>query len=163
VTAEPRKAILIATVELGFFIGIKKICGRVKMKNLILIVDDHPDLVELLQKALEFFGYEVLVAKNGSEAVEIAHSKLPDLIVMDIFMPLMNGIKATSLIRLNPKTKHIPILAATANAAEGDRERCLAAGCDDYIPKPFTYQKLIAVINELLKCRGKQSMSEEIH
>jgi CheY-like chemotaxis protein len=130
------------------------------MKKLILIVDDAPDLIEILQLTLEFFGYEVLVAKNGLEAVEIAHLKLPDLIVMDMFMPLMNGIQATSLIRLNPKTKDIPILAATANAAAGDRERCLAAGCDDYISKPFTHQKLIAVINGLLKRSGEQSVSK---
>jgi CheY-like chemotaxis protein len=132
------------------------------MRELILIVEDHADLLELSQKTLEFFGYEVLVAKNGLEAVEITHSKLPDLIVMDIFMPVMDGIRATSLIRLNPKTKDIPILAATANAAQGDRERCLAAGCNDYISKPFSYQNLIAVINGLLLERGeKQSMSGE--
>jgi two-component system cell cycle response regulator DivK len=132
------------------------------MKKLILIVDDSPDLLELSQMALEFFGYEVLAAKNGLEAVEIGHLKLPDLIVMDMFMPIMDGLRATSLLRLNPKTKDIPILAATANAAHGDRERCLAAGCNDYISKPFSYQKLIAVINALLLERGeKQSMSEE--
>jgi two-component system cell cycle response regulator DivK len=129
------------------------------MKKLILIVDDCPDLLELSQMALEFFGYEVLAAKNGLEAVEIAHLKLPDLIVMDMLMPVMDGLQATSLIRLNPKTKHVPILAATANA---DRERCLAAGCNEYISKPFSYQKLIVVINGLLLERDKkQSMSEE--
>lgn len=132
------------------------------MKKLILIVDDAPDLIELLQIALEFFGYEVLVAQNGLEAVEIAHAKLPDLIVMDMFMPVMDGIQATSLLRLNPKTKDIPIVAATANAADGAQERCLAAGCDDYISKPFSHQKLIAVINELLKSGRKETISEAL-
>lgn len=131
------------------------------MKKLILIVDDQPDLVELLQMTLEFFGFEVLVAKNGLEAVEITHLKLPDLIVMDIFMPVMDGIQATSLIRLNPKTKAIPILAATANAVTGDRERCLAAGCDDYILKPFSYQELAAAIEKLLKGRESKVVPKE--
>jgi two-component system cell cycle response regulator DivK len=130
------------------------------MKKRILVVDDSPDLTELLQIVLEFSGYEAVVAQNGLEAVEIAHSKLPDLIVMDMFMPVMNGLQATSLIRLNPKTKHIPIVAATANATAGDRERCLAAGCNDYISKPFSHQKLVALIEEVLKRGRKQSMSE---
>lgn len=131
------------------------------MKELILIVDDNPDLVELLQVPLKIFGYEVLVASNGLEAVEIAHLKLPDLIVMDMFMPVMDGIQATSLMRLNPKTKDIPILAATASAAPGDRERCLAAGCDDYISKPFSYRELAAAIEKLLKGRESKVVPKE--
>jgi CheY-like chemotaxis protein len=132
------------------------------VKKLILIVDDHPDLVEMLEIALKFFGYEVLVAHNGLKAIEIATLKLPDLIVMDMFMPVMNGIQATSLIRQDPTTKDIPILAATANAAPEYRERCIAAGCDDYISKPFTHQKFIALINKLLGRSKKPSGSKKI-
>jgi len=145
----------------AFFWNYNRYAGGVKMKKLILVVDDNPDLTELLQIALEFFGYEAIAAKNGAEAVEIAHSKLPDLIVMDMFMPVMNGIQATSLIRMNPKTKDIPIIAATANAAQGDRDRCLAAGCNEYLSKPFSNQRLVTLIEEILKCGENQSASEE--
>jgi two-component system cell cycle response regulator DivK len=132
------------------------------MKKLILIVDDHPDLVQMLEIALKFFGYEVLVAYNGLKAIEIATLKSPDLIVMDMRMPIMNGIQAISLIRQDPTTKNIPILAATANAMPGDRERCLAAGCDGYISKPFSYKKFVALINGLLRRSKKPIVSKEV-
>ena len=111
--------------------------------------DDH-DTAELMQMELEGLGYEVRVAKNGVEGVEIAISELPDLIVMDIRMPKMDGLQAASLIRSDPKTKGIPILAATVNVLPGDREKCLASGCSGYISKPFTHRQLGAAIAKLL-------------
>ncbi len=121
------------------------------MQKRILLVEDDPGTIDVMQLELEFLGYEVTVAKNGVEGVEMAISQLPDLIVMDIRMPKMDGLQAASLIRSNPKTKDIPILAATVNALPGDREKCLNAGCDDYIAKPFTYRELGGAIDRLLR------------
>ncbi|MEK7335343.1 MAG: response regulator, partial [Candidatus Binatota bacterium] len=89
------------------------------MKRKILLVEDHPANVEMLTMGLEFLGYAVTVAGDGNEAVEMAASQLPDLIVMDILLPNVNGLEAASRIRSNPKTRVIPILAATALAMPG--------------------------------------------
>lgn len=121
------------------------------MQTRILLVEDDPGTVELMQQELEVLGYEVTVAENGVEAVKMAISQLPDLIVMDIRLPKMDGLQATTLIRDNPNTGNIPILAATVNALAGDREKCLEAGCNDYIAKPFTHRELGAAIKRLLK------------
>jgi CheY-like chemotaxis protein len=121
------------------------------MQTRILLVEDDPGTVEVMQQELEFLGYEVTVAENGVEAVKMAISQLPDLIVMDIRLPKMDGLRAATLIRDNPNTGNIPILAATVNALAGDREKCLEAGCNDYIAKPFTHRELGAAIKRLLK------------
>jgi CheY-like chemotaxis protein len=105
----------------------------------------------VLQKELEFLGYESMIAEDGRKAVDLASSYLPDLILMDISLPKMDGLEAASLIRKDPKTETIPILAATARALPGDREKCLQGGCDDYIAKPFTHRELGAAIKRLLK------------
>ena len=114
-------------------------------------MEDEPNTIELMQLELEVLGYEVTVAENGVEGVEMAVSLLPDIIVMDIRMPKMDGLQAATRIRQNPKTKDIPILAATAKAMPGDREKCLAAGCDGYIAKPFPYKELGFAVERLLK------------
>lgn len=121
------------------------------MKKKILLVEDNPATVDVIQKELEFLGYDSIVAEDGKEAVEKAASYLPDLIIMDISLPKMDGLEASSLIRKNPKTQSIPILAATARALPGDREKCLQAGCDDYIAKPFTHRELGVAMKKLLK------------
>ncbi len=121
------------------------------MKKKILLAEDNLATVDVMQKQLEFLGYESIVAQDGKEAVEVAASYLPDLIIMDMSLPKMNGLEVASLIRKDPKTQSIPILAATAKALPGDREKCLQAGCDDYIAKPFTHRELGAAIRKLLK------------
>ena len=121
------------------------------MKRKILLVEDNPATIDVIQKELEFLGYESVVAEDGKEGVEKASSYLPDLIIMDISLPKMDGLEASTAIRKNPKTQTIPILAATARALPGDKEKCLQAGCDDYIAKPFTHRELGAVIKKLLK------------
>jgi two-component system cell cycle response regulator DivK len=121
------------------------------MKKKILLVEDNPATVDVIQKELDFLGYDCIVAKDGKEAVEKADSYLPDLIIMDISLPKMDGLEASSLIRKNPKGQSIPILAATARALPGDKEKCLQAGCNDYIAKPFTHRELGAAIKKLLK------------
>ena len=127
------------------------------MKKKILLVEDHPANIEMLRMGLEFLGYAVAVAENGKEAVEMAAAELPDLIVMDILLPNLNGLEAASRIRSNPKTKSIPILAATALAMPGDMEKCLESGCDAYIAKPFTPKQLAAAIEKLLKDHSEPS------
>ena len=127
------------------------------MKRKILLVEDHPANVEMLTMGLEFLGYAVTVAGDGNEAVEMAASQLPDLIVMDIILPNLNGLEATSRIKSNPKTRAIPILAATALAMPGDMEKCLESGCDAYLAKPFTPKQLAAAIEKLLKDRSEPS------
>ncbi|HEX2385511.1 MAG TPA: response regulator [Candidatus Binatia bacterium] len=116
----------------------------------VLLVEDHPDTSELIRHELSFGGYDVLIAEDGREAVS-ASLLLPDLIIMDMRLPRMNGFEATKRIRENPKTATIPILAATALNGPGDRERCLAAGCDDYIAKPFTHKELLEMLSKLLE------------
>jgi len=121
------------------------------MKKKILLVEDNPATVDVMQKELEFLGYESAIALDGKEAVDRAASYQPDLIIMDISLPKMDGLVASALIRKGPKTHSIPILAATARALPGDREKCLQSGCDDYIAKPFTHRELGAAIKKLLK------------
>ena len=121
------------------------------MKRKILLVEDNPATVDVILKELEFLGYESIVAEDGKEGVDKAASQMPDLIIMDISLPKMDGLEATSMIHKNPKTQSIPILAATARALPGDKEKCLQAGCDDYIAKPFTHRELGAAIKKLLK------------
>jgi CheY-like chemotaxis protein len=96
-------------------------------------------------------GYEVKLARDGLEAVEMASSQLPDLILMDITLPRMDGLQAASRIRKNPETQTIPILAVTARAMQGDQQKCLASGCDGYISKPFTVKELKGAIATVLK------------
>lgn len=124
------------------------------MKKRVLLAEDHPGTIEVMQQELEVLGYEVTVAENGLEAVEKATAEVPDVIVMDMLMPIMNGFEAASQIRQNPKTKNIPILASTALARPGDREKCLGSGCSGYITKPFTHRQLGAAINELFEGQG---------
>ena len=121
------------------------------MKRRVLLVEDHPETMEVMRQELEFLGYDVTVAKDGIEAVEMATSEPPDVIVMDIIIPKMDGLQAVSQIRNNPKTQDIPILAATALARPGDREKCLEVGCDGYIAKPFTYKQLGDAIERVLE------------
>lgn len=121
------------------------------MKKKILLVEDNPATIDVIMKEVEFLGYDCIVAEDGKKGVDMTSSRHPDLIIMDISLPKMDGLEAATLIRNNPKTQSIPILAATARALPGDREKCLEAGCDDYIAKPFTHRELGAAIKRLLK------------
>jgi CheY-like chemotaxis protein len=120
------------------------------MQRLVLLVEDSETTVLVMQMQLELLGYRVTIARNGAEAVAKAAAELPDIIVMDMQMPVMSGMEAAARIRQDPKTKSIPILAATAKAMSGDREKCIASGCDAYLTKPFTHRVLGAEIQKLL-------------
>ncbi len=120
------------------------------MTKKILIVEDNPEVVELMQMILEYMGYAPIVAKNGKEALNLAASSLPDLILLDITLPDMDGFAAARQIRHNPKINSIPILATTGRVSLRDQEKCLRSGCNDYISKPFTLEKLVSRIEKLL-------------
>ena len=116
----------------------------------ILIVDDNPDVREVLQCQLKMLGYLVISAENGYVAIEKATVEQPDLILMDIMMPGMDGWQASRAVRANPDTKDIPILAATAMCRRADLNACLEAGCNGYIVKPFTMMELKEKIGQLI-------------
>jgi two-component system cell cycle response regulator DivK len=112
------------------------------MTKKILIVEDNAMNRALLMAILKPDGYELLTAENGQLGVEIATRELPDLILMDVMLPVMNGYDATRKIKANPATRHIPIVAVTANAVPTERDRALDAGCDGYITKPVDTRAL---------------------
>ena len=121
------------------------------MEKKILIVDDNADLLRILALQLKSEGYRTVQAVNGKEAVHIATMELPDLILMDIMMPVMSGLEATSLIRQELKTRSIPIIAVTAKISIEDRKEIIRGGCDDFLSKPYTTQELTSCIEKLLK------------
>ncbi len=116
----------------------------------VLVVEDHPDMLEVLTWQMEMLGFCVITAKHGKEGVNKAIEEKPQLILMDIMMPGMDGREATRLIRANPETRDIPILAATVLFRESDLKDCLEAGCNDFIVKPFTFQELQGKIQEFI-------------
>lgn len=117
----------------------------------ILYVEDNFQNKRLVRKILTAKGFEILEAEDGVTGVEMALEEKPDLILMDISIPGIDGIEATRRIKANEEVNQIPIVALTANAMRGDRERFLAAGCDDYLPKPISTQELLRVIREHLE------------
>jgi len=119
------------------------------MKKKILIAEDNPVVNKVLQLVLKP-RYETIPAMDGKQAVDIAATQLPHLILMDIIMPVMNGYQATRLIRQNPTTGSIPIIAVTALSSLEEKDECFLSGCDDYIGKPFSTQDLVLRIEQLL-------------
>ena len=116
----------------------------------VLIIEDHPDMRELLGWQIELMGYVPISAKHGKEGLEKAIAEKPELILMDIMMPGMDGWEAARTLRANPETKDIPILAATALFRDSDLNSCMEAGCNGYIIKPFTFLELQSKIRELI-------------
>lgn len=117
---------------------------------LILLAEDNPANISTIVSYLEAKGYHVLLARNGQEAVELTQAESPDLILMDIQMPGMDGIEAMQQIRRDSRLVHIPIIALTALVMKGDRERCLEAGANDYLSKPVKLKQLAAMIHQFL-------------
>ncbi|MCP4655774.1 MAG: response regulator [bacterium] len=116
----------------------------------ILVVEDHEMNRELITRKLRREGYEVLTAVDGAEGVDAAEQHLPDLIVMDIALPILNGYEAARVLRQSKKTRHIPILGLSAHAMTGDADKALAAGCNDYDTKPIDWKRLLGKISTLL-------------
>ncbi len=116
----------------------------------ILIIEDHSDMRELLTWQVELMGFAAVSAKQGTEGLEKAQSENPDMIILDIMMPGMDGWEAAREIRRNPATQNIPILAATALFRDTDLKTCMESGCNGYIVKPFTFQELQAKVKEMI-------------
>ncbi len=113
------------------------------MKQTILIADDDKKSIKLLRDVLQASGYFVAVARDGRETVALAQARKPDLILMDIRMPVMDGIAAMKKLRANPNTDRIPIIAITAHAMRGDKERFIQQGFDDFLAKPVDIHVLL--------------------
>ena len=116
----------------------------------ILVVEDHADMRELLAWQIELMGYVPITARLAKEGIEKAVAEQPDLILMDVMMPEMDGREAVRELRARPETKDIPILAATALFRTTDLKSCLDAGCNGYIIKPFTFQELQVKLREFI-------------
>ena len=120
------------------------------MNEKILIVDDNPSHMRLIEMVLRAKGYTLLQATDGDEALDVALRELPDLIIMDIQLPKMSGLEVTKKLRETPAFSHIPIIALTAYAMKGDKERFIDGGCDAYLSKPINTRELPRVIAEML-------------
>ncbi len=120
----------------------------------ILIVEDNMDTYELVRFILEKNGFETFLAMNGRDGVTAVNAQKPDLIIMDLSMPEMDGWTATRLIKSNPATTDIPLIALTANALPGDRKRALDAGCNEYITKPMDLMDLLETVQNWIKKQG---------
>ena len=117
----------------------------------LLLVEDHEPALVAVSDYLACVGFKVAVARNGADAVESCRRSLPELVLMDVQMPLMDGLEATQKIRELPGGRDVKVLAFTALAMQDDQTRCLAAGVDAYLSKPFRFSELLALINRLLQ------------
>ena len=120
------------------------------MMATILVVEDNEENWDMLSRRLKRRGYRVVHAADGQQAVEMAARERPDLILMDVSLPVMDGLVATRCIRAHVETQATPIIAVTAHATSADRDRALLAGCDDYHPKPVELPRLLAQMEALL-------------
>jgi two-component system cell cycle response regulator DivK len=120
------------------------------VKGRVLIVEDQEDLRDVLRMALEGAGYSVIEAQNGREGVEKAVHERPDLVIMDIQMPVLDGYDATREIKSSPDISRTPIIALSSFAMKGDEEKARAAGCDDYVTKPFSPKQMVALVHNYI-------------
>jgi len=116
----------------------------------ILLVEDNEMNRDMLSRRLSRKGFEVVIAEDGQKGLESAQSETPDLILMDMSLPVLDGWEATRRLKASPVTKGIPIIALTAHAMAGDKEKSLEAGCDDYDTKPIDLPRLLQKIQQLL-------------
>ncbi|RJR26231.1 MAG: response regulator [Candidatus Latescibacterota bacterium] len=121
-------------------------------KGKILVVDDEVNITQILQFSIGAEGFEVLTAQNGEEAIEKARREQPDLIILDIMMPKIDGYEACRILKANPLTRNIPVVLLTAKGREIDKRLGFEVGATDYIVKPFSPNKLIERIHRLLSC-----------
>ena len=115
----------------------------------ILYVEDNDDNIWMLERRLRRAGFDVVIARDGAQGVAMALAEQPSLILMDMGLPVLDGSEATRKIKAAPETKHIPVIALTSNAMTGDREKALAAGCDDFDTKPVDMARLLGKIQAL--------------
>ena len=123
----------------------------------LLLVEDNEMNRDMLSRRLIRRGYEVAIAVDGDEGVTMAQSEKPDLVLMDMSLPVIDGWEATRRIKSSDETRHLPVIGLTAHAMAGDREKALEAGCDDYDTKPIELERLIGKIEALLPGGAKTS------
>ena len=123
--------------------------------NRVLLVEDNEMNRDMLSRRLQRRGFEILIAVNGQEGISTAEAQLPDLILMDMSLPVIDGWDATRRLKSNPVTAHIPILALTAHAMDGEREKALNAGCNDFDTKPVELERLLEKMEMLLGQKGQ--------
>jgi two-component system phosphate regulon response regulator PhoB len=126
----------------------------------ILVVDDEEDILELVRYNLEKGGFQVSCAETGTDALRKARAELPDLILLDLMLPGLDGLEVTSLLKNDSKTRHLPIIMLTAKGSEADIVRGLEAGADDYIAKPFSPKVLVARARAVLRRKGRDTVEE---
>jgi two-component system cell cycle response regulator DivK len=120
-------------------------------RKCILVVEDQPDSRQIIRDMLASTDYEITEAENGEEALAAITKQRPDLILMDVQMPIMDGYTATRQIKADAALRSIPIIAVTSYALSGEEKKARAAGCDDYVPKPFSPRQLLAKIRDYLQ------------
>jgi two-component system cell cycle response regulator DivK len=121
------------------------------MSATILYIEDNPMNMRLVRKMLKMGGYDMIEAVNGLDGLAMAAQERPMLILLDINLPDIDGTEVTAQLKANSELRHIPVIAVTANAMSGDRERFLEAGCDGYISKPLSKETLLETVAELLE------------
>jgi CheY-like chemotaxis protein len=131
------------------------------MPHLILLVEDNEDNQIIYRTMLEHFGYEVITACDGEEGVRLARERKPDLILMDISIPLLDGWEATRILKDDAATRHIPIIALTAHALASDRAKAAAVGCDGYLSKPAEPKLVVQEVEKLLATRSAPPRSKD--
>ena len=123
----------------------------------ILLVEDHQEIWDFLSRRLKRRGYEVLVAEDGQQGLDMARTESPDLLLLDMNLPVMDGWTVAQTLKADAASKHIPIIALTAHAMAGDRDKAIAAGCDDYHAKPVDFSQLLNQIEAALATRSPTS------
>ncbi len=126
------------------------------MANKILLVEDHEEIWDFLSRRLKRRGFEVVVAQDGEEGLRLAQSEQPDVVLLDMNLPVMDGWTVAKHLKQNSATARIPIIALTAHALSGDREKALGAGCNDYHPKPVDFSRLLSQIDAALGASAAQ-------
>lgn len=121
------------------------------MTKTVLCVEDNPTNLLLVARIVEAEGHHLLQARTGPEALALLEKQVPDIILLDINIPDVDGLEVARQIKTDNRLKHIPLIATTANVLVGDRERCLDAGCDDYLPKPLDIRQLRQIMRGFLQ------------
>jgi CheY-like chemotaxis protein len=127
------------------------------MRKLFYIEDNEDNLYMLVLRFDVFGGYEIISAPDGATGIALAISDRPDLILMDLNLPVLDGWEAARRLKADPATRDIPIIALTAHAMAGDREKALAAGCNEFDTKPVEFDRLVAKIEQVLAAKGKRA------
>jgi len=119
----------------------------------VLLVEDNEMNRDMLSRRLSRRGFDVLIAVDGAQGIQVAKTELPDLILMDMSLPVMDGWDATRQLKTDTQTQSIPVIALTAHAMSGDRDKALSAGCDDYDTKPIDLDRLLGKMDRLLRLK----------